>query len=504
MIQRIYKKECSDVSHPFPTAVQKLGFQEAGYKEEEYFFEGTANVYEETGDRTRRVIHEALPYINRFLVRKPVDGERFSGNIVVEILNATAGFDIDRMWVVGAKELMRSGDIYVGITSKPDVLDSLKKADPERYAPISWKIPYDRLDVPCDAMDRAALPRRRDCETGLFWDMLTEMADVLRTDTQFIPKGKKRHLYLAGWSQSATYMYTYLNYFAFPEKGKSVFDGYMAAGGVHSFVVPLNQDGYGKKIDIRQNMITYMPVPFISVQTESENAHFDGIRIRQEDSDREELKYRTYEIAGATHDTRFSMLDYYKGDPDMEKIGIVPDFPSVDDAPNDYPYEYCFYAVYRMLFSWVRDGIRPPHGERIEVTVEGENKTDVLGNAVGGIRTPFLDVPAAVYYPYCTVKRADGALVRHGLFGHTEPFSAGKLEKLYGNPENYRRLLEKSAEKQVEKGFLLAEDVVSCVEEAVRRVEGYGFYREETAKGFDRDAAEKQSRVIAAEQVQEG
>ncbi len=493
MIQRIYKKECSDVSHPFPTAVQKLGFQEAGYMEEEYFFEGTANVYEETGGRTRRVIHKELPYINRFLVRKPSDGERFSGNIVVEILNATAGFDIDRMWIVGAKELMRSGDIYVGITSKPDVLDSMKKADPERYAPISWKIPYDRQETPCDAMDRAALPRRSDCETGLFWDMLTEMADVLRTDTQFIPKGKKRYLYLAGWSQSAAYMYTYLNYFAFPGEEISVFDGYLAAGGVHSFVVPLNQEGYGKEMDIRRNMITYMPVPFISVQTESENAYFDGIRTRQEDSDREELKYRIYEIAGATHDTRFSMLDYYAGDPDMEKIGIVPDFPSVDDVPNDYPYEYCFYAVYRMLFSWVRDGICPPHGERIEVTEEGENKMDVLGNAVGGIRTPFLDVPAAVYYPYCTVKRADGTLVKHGLFGHTEPFSAYKLEKLYGNPENYRRLLEKSAEKQVEKGFLLAEDMISCVEEAVRRAEGYGFHGKETA--------EKQGGVINAEQV---
>lgn len=217
MIQRIYKKECSNTSHPFPTAVRKLGFMEAGYAEEEYFFEGTANVYEETGENTRRVIHEAMPYLNRFLVRKPADGGRFSGNIVVEILNATAGFDIDRMWVVGAKELMRSGDIYVGITSKPDVLDSMKKADPDRYGAISWKISYDRYDCPCEGVDRAALPRRGDCETGLFWDMLTELAEVLRTDTQFIPEGKKRYLYLAGWSQSATYMYTYLNYFAFPE-----------------------------------------------------------------------------------------------------------------------------------------------------------------------------------------------------------------------------------------------------------------------------------------------
>lgn len=470
MIHKIYKKESNGISHPFPSAVSKLGFMEAGYVEEEYFFEGTANVYEETGENTKKILHETMPYCNRFLVRKPESKNRFSGNIVVEILNATAGFDIDRMWVVGAKEFMRNGDIYVGITSKPDVLDSMKKADPDRYASICWEIPYKRSQDQYGGVDKPELPRREDCETGLFWDMLTDLAGILRSDREFIPEGRKRYIYLAGWSQSAAYMYTYLNYFAFQEAGKSVFDGYLAAGGVHSFVVPLNQNDYGKEKDVRKNMITYMPVPFISVQTESENAYFDGIKTRQEDSDREDLKYRVYEIAGATHDTKFSMIDYYADDPDMEKIGIVPGFPSVDDYPNDYPYEYCFYAVYRMLFSWVRDSVCPPHGMRIEVNEDGQNRTDALGNAIGGMRTPFLDVPFATYYSYCAVKRASGEVVKHGLFGHMEPFSKEKLEKLYGNPENYRKMVEESAKKQAESGFLLYEDLENCVMELLDRV----------------------------------
>ena len=69
MIQRIYKKEYSEVSHPFPTAVRKPGFMEAGYVEEEYFFEGTANVYEEAGEKTRRVIHENRSPCAGFLTR---------------------------------------------------------------------------------------------------------------------------------------------------------------------------------------------------------------------------------------------------------------------------------------------------------------------------------------------------------------------------------------------------------------------------------------------------
>ena len=476
MIQRIYLKKSDDRSHPFPTARQKLGFDEAGYVEEEYFFEGTANVYEENGKSEKKMLHEAMPYCNRCLVRKPEDPERFSGNVVVEILNATAGFDIDRMWIVGAKELMRDGAVYVGITSKPDVLDSMKRADPERYAAISWQIPYSRPDDRPGAFDKVALPRREDCETGLFWDMLTELAEVLRSDTKIIPKGKRRYLYLAGWSQSAAYMFTYLNYFAFAEagKGKSVFDGYLAAGGIHSFVVPLNQNDYGRETDITRNMITHMPVPYIAVQTESENAHFGGFETRQEDSDEEELKYRIYEIAGATHDTKFSLLDYYAGDQDMERTGCMPDYPALDDYPNDYPYEYCFYAIYRMLFSWVREGVCPPHGNRIEVDADGENRRDALGNALGGVRTPFLDVPLAAYYPCSAVITEDGKVVKHGLFGHTEPFSADKLKKLYGNMEQYRRLAEASAKAQMENGFLLAEDGNDCVEEAVRRAKAYG------------------------------
>ena len=337
MIRKIYRKDSNDYSHPFPTAAHKLNFEENGYKEEEFFFEGTANVYEEEGKDAKKILHGNVPYCNRFLVRRPEDASRFSGNIVVEILNATAGFDIDRMWIIGAKELMQNGDIYVGITSKPDVLDSMKKADPERYEPISWQISYDRPARQYESADRIVLPRKADCETGLFWDMLTELAEILRTDEEIIPEEGKRYLYLCGWSQSAAYMFTYLNYFAFSETGESVFDGYLAAGGVHSFVVPLNQNDYGKETDIKRNMVTYMPVPYIAVQTESENAHLGGLEVRQEDSDEDNLMYRIYEIAGATHDTKFSLLDYYRGDQDMERVGCMPEYSTLEDYPNDYP-----------------------------------------------------------------------------------------------------------------------------------------------------------------------
>ncbi|MDO5425583.1 MAG: alpha/beta hydrolase domain-containing protein [Eubacteriales bacterium] len=482
MIRTIYPKERSAASHPFPTAVGKCGFEESGYIEEEYFFEGTSNVYAETGAHEKEIRYPDLPYCNRFLVRKPQNPEAFSGNVVVEILNATAGFDIDRMWIVGAKELMRDGAVYIGITSKPDVLDSLKQADAKRYEAINWKIPYKRPKSPYPVADPAAWPRREDCETGLFWDMLTDLVKILRNDPVLIPEGPKRWFYLTGWSQSATYLFTYLNYFAFSNPEEVLFDGYLTGGGIHSFLVPLNQNDYGKETDYQKNKIGYMPVPYIAVQTESENAAFGGLESRQEDSDEENRKYRCYEIAGATHDTKYSMLDYYNGDADLKKIGRMPEFSSIDDYPNDYPYQYQFYAIYRMLFRWVREGICPPYGNRIEVGDWKENRKDVFGNTLGGVRSPFVDVPAAVYYSYSTVKREEEPAGINLVFGHMEPFSARKLQKLYGTLENYRRLVEKAAKEQVESGFLLPEDQDACVAEAVERAVSYGFGEEKNER----------------------
>lgn len=203
--------------------------------------------------------------------------------------------------------------------------------------------------------DELILPRDTESETGLFWDMLTDLTRYLKGENPIFPAEKEKFTYLAGWSQSVGYMTAYRNHFAFSEDGENLFDGYLAAGGVHRAVVPLNQDDYGREIPY-QSKVTYMPVPYIAVQTESENAHFKAYENRQENADTEDLKYRVYELAGATHDTAYSLLDYYEGDDYLEKVGVKPQYAGDDEYPNDYPYEFAFRAIYRHLFRWVREG----------------------------------------------------------------------------------------------------------------------------------------------------
>ena len=77
-------------SHPFASAQFHCRLSEIGYTEEEYFLSGTANVYEEGENNRPEIIFRDAPYTTRVLIRRPADKSRFSGNVVVEVLNATA------------------------------------------------------------------------------------------------------------------------------------------------------------------------------------------------------------------------------------------------------------------------------------------------------------------------------------------------------------------------------------------------------------------------------
>lgn len=468
-IERI---ETTAESFPFVSAARKEDFVRADYVEEEYFMRGTANIYEETGESTKKVICADVPYCDRFLVRKPRDPERFSGDVMIEILNATAGFDIDRMWILGKDEMMRRGVAYVGITSKPDVFAALRSFDPERYADISWRLPYPReYGQEIQNADRGLLPKEPDQETGLFWDMLTQLAQYLRTEETILPVGVPRKIYLLGWSQSVGYMTTYRNYFAFGEGGENPFDGYLAAGGVHRLTIPLNQNGYGKQLPHKE-LVDIMPVPFIAVQTESENAGLGGYEARQDNSNTPDLKYMCYEVAGATHDTVYSLLDYYKGDDYLYDIGVGPQYAGDDVHPNDYPSQYAFAAIYAHLIDWVQKGIVPPAAERIPVDEAHQNRTDDAGNAIGGVRLPQIDAPVGTYYNYSTFAAMPGG--KNVLFGHVDYFTPEELTRRYGSLAAYEARVRELAAQAVANGVLLAADEEACVRNAVDKAAGLG------------------------------
>ena len=64
------------------------------------------------------------------------------------------------------------------------MVDSLKRFDIERYRDISWDNPMPERPAPKPAVDLSGLPQ---FESGLFWDMVVDLAKLLRTDSKLNP-----------------------------------------------------------------------------------------------------------------------------------------------------------------------------------------------------------------------------------------------------------------------------------------------------------------------------
>ena len=448
-----------------------MPFVSAGICGGRIFLFRNANVYDEKEDKIPYVICKDAPYTSRMMIRRPKDPAKFSGNVVVEILNATARIDLDRMWVDTWRFFTRNGDIYIGLTSKSDVLPALYMYDEERYKDINWSNPMPQRPAP-ENMEGFRFGFDPRFEYGLFWDMLADVGKLLKNQIPGNPikdYGDYK-VYLTGWSQSTWYLMRWLKSFAYlPENydQEPLYDGYVSAGGT-DHQAPLNTYSVTGSGMLEYTGIHDMGArePLIAVNTESENiaASWAG------DSDTPGHLFRFYEFAGSTHDTKNNIEDWYRDDPQIKKIGWPLYYEGVDGAPNDYPYEVLFHAVFHNLYAWVRNGIPAPHAHRIPRNSRLQNRTDAFGNALGGVRT------AAINYPTCryclTSRKADGSI--NTLFGHIEPFRPAMLNELYKNVQNYEALVREDCKRQVAKGFMLKEDIEPFVEYLIETAKSRG------------------------------
>jgi hypothetical protein len=125
-----------------PTDLKKIG-----YIEEEFLAEGKANVYAWPERGTAVVRTANALYTTRVLVRRPASKSKFSGNVIVEMLNPSNMFDLNIGWAISHDQFVRSGDAWVGITAKPVSVVALKNFNPKRYADLSFANPLP-LDDP--------------------------------------------------------------------------------------------------------------------------------------------------------------------------------------------------------------------------------------------------------------------------------------------------------------------------------------------------------------------
>jgi hypothetical protein len=113
-------------------------------------------------------------------------------------------------------------------------------------------------------------------------------------------------------------------------------------------------------------------------------------------------------------------------------------------------------SALRALNSWVQTGGAPVVAPRIDVA-PGQHPQIVRnadGIALGGIRTPPVDVPVATL----SGQPGPNASVICLLLGSTVPLSAARLAQLYPSRTAYVQRYDADADAAIRAGFVLPED----------------------------------------------
>jgi len=433
-------QELTGGNGPFIGTAIPVDLQQAGYVQHEYAAAGTATSYKAAGSlsgdgRWRFEPDGTAPYRTRVLVRQPADAARFSGTVVVEWLNVSGGVDADPEWATLHEEIIRAGHVWVGVSAQRlgilggQVLvtipapgselagKGLKAIDPARYG---------SLDHPGD---------------GFSFDIFTQVARALREGAA-LGGLQPRKLIASGQSQSAFAMVSYYNGVQ-PLTG--AFDGfYVLSRGAAG----LPMVGPGQNADLSAAILggttttfrTDVPAPVMDVQAESDLTSVLGsAKARQPDSDR----FRLWEIAGTAH-------------ADAHLIGANAANIDCGVPINDGPLHVVAKAALRGLTNWLETGQPPASAERIAVN-EGlfpSVRRDGDGIALGGVRTPPVDVPAVALSgdpgpslsPICL------------LIGSTKPLPEGRLAQLYPSRADYEQRYAAGTDAAINAGFVLAED----------------------------------------------
>ena len=433
----------------------------AGYIEEEFFVTGRANVYDWSGDGQVIVKTPNAPYTTRILVRRPDDVGRFSGNVIVEIVNSARRYDFPFAWGVSHDSFMENGDAFAMITLAQANLDGLKAFDAMRYAPLSLANPTP--DEACNAGRAGAAPQTAPGEEGLQFDILAQAGALLKAGRANGP--------LAGFNVQRLYMTAYdgalPTYIAAMHSrvrlanGRPIYDGYILNR--QPALTRLRRCGAAPAASDPRQVIRNLDVPLIRIigQTDILTTYAQ----RREDSDAAGDRYRLYEIAGGAHaDAAF--YSYIPPVAELRKIGSA--FPFLASWPfaNQCEPEQTLAktpintdaldAAFANLTRWIRDGVAPPRAERIKIenpgTPQARIALDQYGNAVGGLRTPYVDVPIATYY---TTSKGETFCPE---LAHTVPFDWARLNSLYGTPQNYAAKVGQSVARMVRERWLTESD----------------------------------------------
>ncbi len=449
-------------SYPFlgvGHTLKPIDFAKAGYEEAEFLVSGAANVYDWAADATLTVKIEKAPYTTRILVVRPAQASRFSGNVVVEPFMPARRYDWPIMWGYIHESLMEHGDAWVGVTV-PTTSAALKKFNPARYSALSFANPTP--DATCPGAGKNG---RADIEDGLRFDALSQVGAALKRPGGPMGSLKVEGIYMT--TQGGDLL-TYMNAIhphAKLANGKFVYDGYLSRNPGN--IQRVNQCApFPQANDPRGGFQHKYGVPVIAVVAQGEVPA--SVSLRRDDSDDPADRFRLYEVAGVSHIDQAAYSQFPTVADQIAAVGATqgtadwpfnitcqPPIPLTEQPALTYVYD----AAFQHLFRWARKGVAPPKAARVDVkedTSESGTKPTVVldeyGNGLGGVRTPYVEVPVATYF----VTSPGPGTCRE--LGHTVPLEHSRLIRMYPDAKAYMNKVDQVTDRLVRLGWLTKSD----------------------------------------------
>jgi hypothetical protein len=305
-------------------------------------------------------------------------------------------------------------------------------------------------------------------EDGLVWDMLGQLGLLLKSEQRsaILPGFSRPWVYMTGISQSSIYIRTWVagfhDRYRTPD-GKPVYDGYL--GVVGPAMIRMNQCAADIPLESPLQKLTPPDVPFISLSSEGEM--WQARYTRQRDAFTRRGGIVSYEIAGSSHArTEVPGLapDSFSFPPmaDMMKAGFkLPDTASVmkifpaGSVANDLAWAPLARGAYANLQLWARNQVRPPQSAGIAIDAYHEIRRDAHGNAIGGVRMPYIEAPTAAHTGYLSA----GGM--GGVTGAKKPFTPDQLKALYPVHAAYEAKFNAATDQLLASRWISAEDAVA-------------------------------------------
>jgi hypothetical protein len=426
---------------------------DVGYEQQEFFVTGTASSFTNLNELGSDGMWNVEPgekadYRTRVLMYTPVDMTSFSGSVYVEWLNVTTGFELPVSYGTAHTELLREGHAialvsaqYVGVegAENPLLPLHLKAVNPARYG---------SLNHPGDSFS---------------YDIFTQIAGLLSlVDSNELLGGARASLIFGmGQSQSASRLVTYFNAI---QPLYRAFDGFLiqnrGAGSSSLAQQPLAEIPTPRPVFLRTDSTTVV----INVQAESDILGRDAETSRQND----DSYFRLWEIAGSAHNDEYTFVSGRNDIGEDSRFAMVVEQTSIlgfqeCNLPMNSGYlAWPVNAAIHALDRWARGGEPPAEVARLDLDSSGLSfLLDEVGNVTGGLRTSYVDAPAAVL---SGLGQEGNAFCR--LFGTTRLFDKATMAARYTDRSGYHAAVSDSVTQGIAMGTLLQLDAERIVEAA--------------------------------------